>query len=95
MRAILVGSNELRFEAETAEEQEFLSELQTALSENRNAHYEMFCQVYPWKGFFARLFQYKRSSLWRKWLTISPRVRSALFHDNSLILSVMKNTEGA
>lgn len=93
MKVTLIASNELRFEGENDAEKRFLRELHIALGEPRNAHYEMFRKVYPFRGgWWGRLFQRNRSSLWEEWLSINTRVGAATFHDGSLILTITERT---
>ncbi len=92
MKTRLIGGNELRFESESDEEGKFLIELHNALYEPREAHYQTFLRVFPFRrGILGKIFQPNRGSLWEKWLTISPRVSSARFHDGSLILSIKEH----
>lgn len=93
MKVELIGNGELRFEGENTEEREFLGDLHSALCEPRDAHYEMFRQVYPFNKGQDKPSQRNRSSLWEKWITITPRVSSAHFHDGSLILSIRESAD--
>lgn len=92
MKAELTNDGGLRLEGETPQENEFLRRLHSGLTKPREAHFEMFRRVYPFrKGILGKYLAQKRRELWGKWLTINTPVSSAHFHDGSVIIDVKES----